>query len=383
MGKQRLAILGSTGSIGKQTLEIVEKYNELFEINTLTANDNWQLLVEQAIKHQPDSVVIANKAHYSTVKDALKEHLIKVYAGSEGVEQVVASSEVDTVVTALVGYAGLFPTVNAIKNRKKIALANKETLVVAGEHIMKLLTEYNTPMIPVDSEHSAIFQSLVGEVTPIEKIIITASGGPFRLKTKEELEKVTVSDALNHPNWVMGNKITIDSATMMNKGFEVIEAKWLFGLNPSQIEVLVHPSSVIHSMVQFCDGAIKAQMGLADMKLPIQYALTFPSRLEVEPKRFNFTNGTALEFFTPDTDKFPLLRVAYEAMERGGSVACTMNGANEVAVEQFLKGNIKFTDISKIIEKSIEIADFVKSPSLDNYRLIDAESRKIALSLIK
>ncbi|MFI3261410.1 MAG: 1-deoxy-D-xylulose-5-phosphate reductoisomerase [Rikenellaceae bacterium] len=382
MDKQRLAILGSTGSIGQQSLEIVEKYSDLFEVNTLTAHNNWQLLVEQAIKFQPDSVVIANEEFYPIVKESLKDHLIKVYAGSDAVEQVVASTEVDTVVTALVGYSGLFPTVNAIKHSKKIALANKETLVVAGEHIMKLLEEYNAPMIPVDSEHSAIFQSIVGEVTPIEKIIITASGGPFRLKTKEELDNVTVAEALNHPNWVMGSKITIDSATMMNKGFEVIEAKWLFNLKPEQIEVVVHPSSAIHSMVQFRDGAIKAQMGLADMKLPIQYALTFPLRLEVNSKRFSFDNGTSFDFYTPDLEKFPLLRVAYEAMERGGSTSCTMNGANEIAVSEFLKGNISFTDISRIVEKSIEIADFTKNPSLDDYKIIDAQSREIALSLI-
>lgn len=382
MDKQRLAILGSTGSIGKQTLEIVDKYSDLFEVNTLTSNNNWEILVEQAIKFQPDSVVIANKEHYLKVKEALKDHLIKVYAGSDGVEQVVASTEVDTVVTALVGYSGLFPTVNAIKNRKKIALANKETLVVAGEHIMSLLETNGASMIPVDSEHSAIFQCLVGEVTPIEKIIITASGGPFYKKTKAELENVTVKEALNHPNWKMGNKITIDSATMMNKGFEVIEAKWLFDLKPEQIEVVVHPTSVIHSMVQFRDGAIKAQMGLANMKLPIQYALTFPDRLEVEVERFNFANGTNLEFYTPDTDKFPLLRMAYESMEKGGSVSCTMNAANEIAVAAFLNNQIGFTNIAEVVERSINISDFMKKPSLEDYKIIDAEARKIALSLI-
>lgn len=383
MEKQKLAILGSTGSIGTQTLEIVDAYPENFEVNTLTANDNWQLLAQQAIKYQPDSVVIANETHYKQLKDELSGHLIKVYAGSDAVEQVVESSEVDTVVTALVGYSGLFPTVNAIKHSKKIALANKETLVVAGEIVMALADKYNAPILPVDSEHSAIFQSLVGEVSPIEKIIITASGGPFLRKTKAELESVTVKDALRHPNWVMGNKITIDSATLMNKGFEVIEARWLFDLKPSQIEVVVHPGSVIHSMVQFADGAIKAQMGVPDMKLPIQYALTFPLRYKINDSRFNFTNGTVFEFFTPDYDRFPLLRLAYESLERGGNMACVINSANEIAVREFLNGKISFTDISSIIHKTVETVEFVKHPTLDEYKLIDAESRKVAQGFVK
>lgn len=383
MEKQKLAILGSTGSIGTQTLEIVDAYPENFEVNTLTANDNWQLLAQQAIKYQPDSVVIANETHYKQLKDELSGHLIKVYAGSDAVEQVVESSEVDTVVTALVGYSGLFPTVNAIKHSKKIALANKETLVVAGEIVMALSDKYNAPILPVDSEHSAIFQSLVGEVSPIEKIIITASGGPFLRKTKAELESVTVKDALRHPNWVMGNKITIDSATLMNKGFEVIEARWLFDLKPSQIEVVVHPGSVIHSMVQFADGAIKAQMGVPDMKLPIQYALTFPLRYKINDSRFNFTNGTVFEFFTPDYDRFPLLRLAYESLERGGNMACVINSANEIAVREFLNSKISFTDISRIIHKTVETVEFVKHPTLDEYKLIDAESRKVAQGFVK
>lgn len=383
MEKQKLAILGSTGSIGTQTLEIVDAYPENFEVNTLTANDNWQLLAQQAIKYQPDSVVIANETHYKQLKDELSGHLIKVYAGSDAVEQVVESSEVDTVVTALVGYSGLFPTVNAIKHSKKIALANKETLVVAGEIVMALADKYNAPILPVDSEHSAIFQSLVGEVSPIEKIIITASGGPFLRKTKAELESVTVKDALRHPNWVMGNKITIDSATLMNKGFEVIEARWLFDLKPSQIEVVVHPGSVIHSMVQFADGAIKAQMGVPDMKLPIQYALTFPLRYKINDSRFNFTNGTVFEFFTPDYDRFPLLRLAYESLERGGNMACVINSANEIAVREFLNSKISFTDISRIIHKTVETVEFVKHPTLDEYKLIDAESRKVAQGFVK
>lgn len=383
MEKQKLAILGSTGSIGTQTLEIVDAYPENFEVNTLTANDNWQLLAQQAIKYQPDSVVIANETHYKQLKDELSGHLIKVYAGSDAVEQVVESSDVDTVVTALVGYSGLFPTVNAIKHSKKIALANKETLVVAGEIVMALADKYNAPILPVDSEHSAIFQSLVGEVSPIEKIIITASGGPFLRKTKAELESVTVKDALRHPNWVMGNKITIDSATLMNKGFEVIEARWLFDLKPSQIEVVVHPGSVIHSMVQFADGAIKAQMGVPDMKLPIQYALTFPLRYKINDSRFNFTNGTVFEFFTPDYDRFPLLRLAYESLERGGNMACVINSANEIAVREFLNGKTSFTDISRIIHKTVETVEFVKHPTLDEYKLIDAESRKVAQGFVK
>lgn len=378
MERQKLAILGSTGSIGCQTLEIVDRYQDLFEVNTLTAHNNWELLAAQAIKFQPDSVVIANEAHYLTLKEALKDHLIKVYAGSDAVEQVVASSEVDCVVTALVGYAGLFPTINAIKCGKKIALANKETLVVAGEIVMNLAKEFNAPIIPVDSEHSAIFQSLIGEVSPIEKVILTASGGPFRDKSIDELKRVTVADALNHPNWVMGNKITIDSATMMNKGFEVIEAKWLFGLKSEQIEVLVHPSSVIHSMVQFYDGAIKAQMGTPDMKLPIQYALTFPYRMEVDNNRFSFSGGKRLDFYEPDMVKFPLLKHAYDAMEQGGNMACVLNSANEVAVEHFLRGDIGFMDIVTIIEKTLEKVEYIKTPSLEDYKLCDKESRAIA-----
>ena len=278
MERQRLAVLGSTGSIGRQTLEIVSRYGDMLEVNTLTANNNWEMLAAQAREYNPDSVVIANKEHYSKLKEALRDTYIKVYAGADAIEQVVASSEVDTVVTALVGYSGLFPTVNAIKHRKKIALANKETLVVAGETVIALSEQYSAPIIPVDSEHSAIFQCLVGERSEIDKIILTASGGPFLHTSAEDLYKVTSGEALRHPNWVMGNKVTIDSATLMNKGFEVIEAKWLFGLKPSQIEVVIHPSSVIHSMVQFVDGAIKAQLGVPDMKLPIQYALTFPER---------------------------------------------------------------------------------------------------------
>ena len=373
---QRLAILGSTGSIGKQALEVAERYPELFEIYALTANNNWQLLVEQALKYRPDSVTIANPDHYRAVKNALAGEYIKVYTGSEAVAQAVENSRIDTVVAALVGYAGLEPTLHAVRAGKKIALANKETLVVAGETVMQLAAEYKTPVLPVDSEHSAIFQSLAGETGGVEKVILTASGGPFLHTPKEALEKVTPEQALEHPNWSMGKKITVDSATLMNKGFEVIEAKWLFGLDAEQIEVVIHPSSVIHSMVQFCDGAIKAQLGTPDMKLPIQYALTFPERLPMAP-RLKLT-GEKLEFSAPDTDRFPCLALAYEAMRKGGNTPCVMNAANEIAVEAFLNRQIRFTDIPRIIEYCINKTDFISSPSLEDYRCSDRQARERA-----
>ena len=373
---QRLAILGSTGSIGRQTLEVAEQYPDLFEIYALTANNNWRLLVEQALKYRPDSVTIANPEHYLSVKEALAGEYIKVYTGEEAVAQAVENSRIDTVVAALVGYAGLEPTVRAIRAGKKIALANKETLVVAGETVMRLAAEHKTPVLPVDSEHSAIFQSLAGEPGGVEKVILTASGGPFLHTPKEALENVTPEQALNHPNWNMGKKITIDSATLMNKGFEVIEAKWLFGLKTEQIEVVIHPSSVIHSMVQFRDGAIKAQLGTPDMKLPIQYALTFPERLPMIP-RLKLT-GQKLEFSEPDTDRFPCLALAYEAMRKGGNAPCVVNAANEIAVEAFLNREIGFTDIPRTIEYCINKMDFISSPSLDDYRHSDRETRKRA-----
>lgn len=382
MEKQRLAVLGSTGSIGRQTLEVAASYPDLFEVTVLTANRNWELLCKQARDFDADTVVIGDKNLYSKVKEALSDTMTKVFAGEESLEHVAGSSQVDTVVTATVGFSGLFPTINAIKNSKKIALANKETLVVAGERIIPLSMEMNAPIVPVDSEHSAIFQSLAGERSAaIEKLILTASGGPFLNHTKEMLKNVTLEEALSHPSWVMGNKITIDSATLMNKGFEVIEAMWLFGVKPSDIEVLVHPGSVIHSMVQFKDGAIKAQMGTPDMRLPIQYALTFPERLPLNGERLKLEE-TTLAFSKPDTDRFPCLRLAYRAIETGGNAPCVLNAANEIAVEAFIGRRIGFCDIPRIIERCLDEIAFQKTPSFDDYRLCDAETRKLANSLI-
>lgn len=382
MEKQRLAVLGSTGSIGRQTLEVAASYPDLFEVTVLTANRNWELLCKQARDFDADTVVIGDKSLYPKVKEALSDTMTKVFAGEESLEHVAGSSQVDTVVTATVGFSGLFPTINAIKNSKKIALANKETLVVAGERIIPLSMEMNAPIVPVDSEHSAIFQSLAGERSAaIEKLILTASGGPFLNHTKEMLKNVTLEEALSHPSWVMGNKITIDSATLMNKGFEVIEAMWLFGVKPSDIEVLVHPGSVIHSMVQFKDGAIKAQMGTPDMRLPIQYALTFPERLPLNGERLKLEE-TTLAFSKPDTDRFPCLRLAYRAIETGGNAPCVLNAANEIAVEAFIGRRIGFCDIPRIIERCLDEIAFQKTPSFDDYRLCDAETRKLANSLI-
>ncbi|MFI3322659.1 MAG: 1-deoxy-D-xylulose-5-phosphate reductoisomerase [Rikenellaceae bacterium] len=382
--KKRVAILGSTGSIGSQTLEVVERYSDLFEVVTLTANKSWEKLVVQAIKFMPDSVVIADKSYYKNVCDALSDTYIKVYAGSESVEQIVENSDIDVVVSALVGFSGLFPTANALRHGKKVALANKESLVVAGEIVMGLSQKYNAPIIPVDSEHSAIFQSLVGEYSPIEKIILTASGGPLRTWSQSEIENASVNDVLAHPNWVMGQKITVDSATMMNKGFEVIEAKWLFDLKPEQIDVTIHPSSVVHSMVQFCDGAVKAQLGTPDMKLPIQYALTFPERLEMDiENRLDFSKIMNLSFSPPDKIRFPLLEVAYEAMRKGGNMPCIVNSANEVAVAAFLEGKINFGSIFRIIENCILTINYLSSPSLDDYLLCDREVRKYAAEIVK
>lgn len=382
MEKQRLAVLGSTGSIGRQTLEVAASYPDLFEVTVLTANRNWELLCKQARDFDADTVVIGDKSLYPKVKEALSDTMTKVFAGEESLEHVAGSSQVDTVVTATVGFSGLFPTINAIKNSKKIALANKETLVVAGERIIPLSMEMNAPIVPVDSEHSAIFQSLAGERSAaIEKLILTASGGPFLNHTKEMLKNVTLEEALSHPSWVMGNKITIDSATLMNKGFEVIEAMWLFGVKPSDIEVLVHPGSVIHSMVQFKDGAIKAQMGTPDMRLPIQYALTFPERLPLNGERLKLEE-TTLAFSKPDTDRFPCLRLAYRAIETGGNAPCVLNAANEIAVAAFIGRRIGFCDIPRIIERCLDEIAFQKAPSFDDYRLCDAETRKLANSLI-
>ncbi|MDE7356270.1 MAG: 1-deoxy-D-xylulose-5-phosphate reductoisomerase [Rikenellaceae bacterium] len=380
--KQRLAILGSTGSIGRQTLDVVAAYPDLFEVRTLTAATNWELLCRQAVEFDADSVVIADKSLYGKVKEALADTMIKVFAGEESLEHVAASSEVDTVVVALVGFAGLFPTVSAIRHSKKIALANKETLVVAGEHVTRLSREYGAPIVPVDSEHSAIFQSLAGEDTrAIDKLILTASGGPFRNYTSQMLESVTPQQALAHPSWVMGKKITIDSATLMNKGFEVIEARWLFGVDPSSIEVAVHPGSVVHSMVQFVDGAVKAQLGTPDMRLPIQYALTFPERLPMSGRRLSFDDMT-LSFTRPDIGRFPCLGLAYESMRRGGNAPCVVNAANEVAVAAFLDERIGFMQIPGMIESCLDKMDFIAAPSLDDYRECDKATREYAESLI-
>lgn len=380
--KQRLAVLGSTGSIGTQTLDIVRRYGDRFEITTLSAHSNWKKLVEQAVEFTPDNVVIANKTHYTAVRDALADHPVKVYAGSDALEQVVCSEQVDTVVMALVGYSGLFPTVSALKHGKKVALANKECLVVAGEIVTRLSAEHRAPIIPVDSEHSAIFQCLTGEHSAVEKVILTASGGPFLHRPAEELERVSVEEALNHPSWCMGAKVTIDSASLMNKGFEVIEARWLFGLRPEQIDVVIHPRSVIHSMVQFGDGAVKAQIGTPDMHLPIQYALTFPQRLPLQGPRIDFCKLGCLEFFEPDPMRFPNLALAFECLRRGGNAGAVLNAANEVAVAAFLDRKIRFTDIARINEETLGRTTLRECVSLEEYRRTDREARQTALSIL-
>ena len=382
MKKNRICVLGSTGSIGCQTLEIISANSEIFQAEVLTSNKNWKLLAQQALEFNPDAVVIADATYYKDLSEALKNTDIKVYAGSHAVEQVAAATNVDTVVSAIVGFAGLFPTVNAIRAGKKIALANKETLVVAGEIVMEEARRCKAAVLPVDSEHSAIFQSLAGEQSAIDKILLTASGGPFLGYSSEQLKEVTVEKALKHPTWVMGSKITIDSATLMNKGFEVIEAKWLFDLAPEQIEVVVHPSSMIHSMVQFADGAIKAQLGTPDMKVPIQYALTYPYRLPIDNGRLDFASPMDMSFFPPDKKVFRCLQLAYEALDAGGCTPCVMNAANEVAVAAFLSRRIGFTDLPRIIETSMENISFPSVPTLDDYLYIDGEARKFAESLI-
>ena len=380
--KQRLAVLGSTGSIGTQTLDIVRRYGDRFEITTLSAHSNWKKLVEQAVEFTPDNVVIADKTHYTAVRDALADHPVKVYAGSDALEQVVCSEQVDTVVMALVGYSGLFPTVSALKHGKKVALANKECLVVAGEIVTRLSAEHRAPIIPVDSEHSAIFQCLTGEHSAVEKVILTASGGPFLHRPAEELERVSVEEALNHPSWCMGAKVTIDSASLMNKGFEVIEARWLFGLRPEQIDVVINPRSVIHSMVQFGDGAVKAQIGTPDMHLPIQYALTFPQRLPLQGPRIDFCKLGCLEFFEPDPMRFPNLALAFECLRRGGNAGAVLNAANEVAVAAFLDRKIRFTDIARINEETLGRTTLRECVSLEEYRRTDREARQTALSIL-
>jgi len=382
--KKRIAILGSTGSIGTQTLEVIAQNPAHFEVEVLTANNNVELLIAQARTFQPNVVVITNSCHYDTLKDALKDEQIKVYAGREAVSQVVQMESVDVVVTAMVGYSGLIPTISAIKAGKNIALANKETMVVAGEIINQLAIENRVNIYPVDSEHSAIFQCLVGEFNnEVEKIYLTASGGPFRGYSIEQLAGVTKADALKHPNWDMGAKITIDSASMMNKGFEVIEAKWLFGLKPEQIDVVVHPQSIVHSIVQFRDGSMKAQMGLPDMKLPIQYAMNFPDRLPSSFKRFNFLDYPKLTFEQPNTKNFRNLALAFEALNKGGNMPCILNAANEVVVQAFLSDKIGFLRMPEVIEQVMGKATFVNTPTLNDYIQSDKEVRIQTAATVK
>lgn len=381
MEKKKIAILGSTGSIGTQALQVIDEHSELYEAYIITANNSVGKLVEQARKYLPEAVVIANEIHYSTVRDALADLPIKVYAGADALCEVVQDDNVDIVLASMVGFAGLRPTISAIKAGKMIALANKETLVVAGGLINNLITQYKVPVIPVDSEHSAIFQCLEPG-NRIEKILLTASGGPFRRFSKEELKSVTKAQALAHPTWNMGDKITIDSATLMNKGFEVIEAKWLFGLTPEQIEVVVHPQSVIHSMVQFEDGAVKAQLGMPDMRLPIQYAFSYPQRLNASFDRLDFKKIKEFTFEQPDTDRFPCLALAYEALRRGGNMPCIVNAANEIVNRAFIEDKISYNKISEIISLSMEKIPFSNDSSLETYLDTDRETRKYAKSLI-
>ena len=377
MKKKQIAILGSTGSIGTQALQVIEEHPDLYEAYVLTANNKVDLLIEQARKFMPDAVVIANEDKYLYLKEALADLPIKVYAGADALCQVVEEKTIDIVLTAMVGYAGLRPTMNAIRAGKIIALANKETMVVAGEIINELANQYHTPILPVDSEHSAIFQCLEMN-NPIEKVILTASGGPFRTFTAEQLQTVTKEQALKHPNWSMGAKITIDSASMMNKGFEMIEAKWLFGVTPEQIQVVVHPQSVIHSMVQFEDGAVIAQLGIPDMKLPISYAFSYPKRLYSKAPRLDFTRYATLTFEEPDMERFRNLAFAFEAVRKGGNMPCILNAANEVVVAAFLRDGIGFLQMSDVIEKTMAKATFIPVPTYEDYVATDAEARKIA-----
>ena len=380
--KRQLAILGSTGSIGTQALEVVSEHPDKFEVYALTANNSVDLLITQARKYMPEVVVIANENKYPELKEALEDLPIKVWAGADAISQVVQAEPIDMVLTAMVGYSGLRPTIAAIKAGKAIALANKETLVVAGELITSLAAEHNVPILPVDSEHSAIFQCLtVGNNNPIEKILLTASGGPFRNKTIEELATVTKSQALKHPNWQMGAKITIDSASMMNKGFEMIEAKWLFGVEPSQIQIVVHPQSVIHSMVQFEDGAVMAQLGIPDMKLPLAYAFSYPERMKSMSPRLDFNQYSTLTFEEPDMKRFRNLAFAFDAAGKGGNMPCILNAANEVVVAAFLQDRIGFLQMSDVIEATMSKAAFISNPTYEDYVATDAEARRIAAEL--
>ena len=384
MKKQQICILGSTGSIGTQALDVIEQHSDLYEVYCLTANNRVKELAEQARKFHPAAVVIANEARYEELKDMLSDEPdIKVYAGAQALCDIVEAEPIDMVLASMVGFSGLEPTIHAIKARKKICLANKETLVVAGELICNLAQEYHVPILPVDSEHSAIFQSLVGEGdNEVEKILLTCSGGPFRNYTHEQLEKVTVADALKHPTWDMGAKITIDSASLMNKGFEVTEAKWLFGVPADKIEVLIHPQSVVHSAVQFVDGAVKAQLGVPDMRLPIQYAFSFPQRLHLNGDRLDLFKTQDLQFFKPDYQKFKCLQLAFDAIRKGGNMSCIVNAANEIVNAGFRKGECGFLQMADIIEETMAKATFDSNPDLDVYLQTDAEARRIATELM-
>jgi 1-deoxy-D-xylulose-5-phosphate reductoisomerase len=381
--KRRIAILGSTGSIGTQALQVIDQHTDLFEVEVLTAGNNASLLVEQAKRYSPNVVVIGNEDKYKWVSEELANYPVKVYTGCEALSQVGTMGTVDIVLVALVGFSGLMPTIRAIEAEKTIALANKETLVVAGDLIMNLARGKGVPILPVDSEHSAIFQCLMGEnANPIDKIILTASGGPFRGKNIDFLRKVTRCQALNHPNWKMGDKITIDSASLMNKGFEAIEAKWLFNVKPDQIEIVVHPQSIIHSMVQFADGSIKAQMGLPDMRLPIQYAIGYPKRLTNNFSRFRFADFSSLTFEKADIKVFRNLSLAFEAMKKGGNMPCIVNAANEVAVDAFLKSKTGFVQMSSVIEQTMAKTSFIESPQFQDYIETDNEARQFASEIV-
>jgi 1-deoxy-D-xylulose-5-phosphate reductoisomerase len=381
---KNIAILGSTGSIGQQALEVIAQHPDRFAVEVLTANNNVDLLISQALQFHPNVVVIGNEKKYPILKDALAGEPIKVYAGETSIAQVVEMSTIDLVLTAMVGYSGLLPTINAIKAHKQIALANKETMVVAGDLINQLVKEQHVEILPVDSEHSAIFQCLAGELyNAIDKIILTCSGGPFYQLSEKELAKVTPGDALKHPNWEMGAKITIDSATLMNKGFEVIEAKWLFNLNLSQIQVLIHPQSIIHSMVQFVDGSIKAQMGLPDMRIPIQYAFSYPERINNSFPKLDFADFPLLSFSNPDSKKFRNLALSFEALQRGGNLACILNASNEIVVEAFLQGKINFPLIWQVNEKVMQRSQFISQPTLEDYIASDQEARIYTRELVK
>ena len=384
MKKQQICILGSTGSIGTQALDVIEQHSDLYEVYCLTANNRVKELAEQAHKFHPAAVVIANENHYEELQDMLSDEPdIKVYAGAQALCDIVQAEPIDMVLASMVGFSGLEPTIHAIKARKKICLANKETLVVAGELICNLAQEYHVPILPVDSEHSAIFQSLVGEGdNEVEKILLTCSGGPFRNYTHEQLEKVTAADALKHPTWDMGAKITIDSASLMNKGFEVTEAKWLFGVPADKIEVLIHPQSVVHSAVQFVDGAVKAQLGVPDMRLPIQYAFSFPQRLHLDGERLDLFKTQDLQFFKPDYKKFKCLQLAFDAIRKGGNMSCIVNAANEIVNAGFRKGECGFLQMADIIEETMAKAPFDSNPDLDVYLQTDAEARRIATELM-